>query len=88
MYLFGDPSFPKRNLTTGAFLLTLTSFQFGSMVERLIWAKNTSRVDYVFLVLWIGLLFAAIKIFRLGLASVPPDRNQRLNKPGSNSPAV
>jgi hypothetical protein len=88
MHLFGDPTFPKKNLTMGAFLLTLSSFQFGSMVERLIWANNTSRIDFIFLVLWIGLLLAAIKIFRLGLASVPPDRNQRLNKPGSNSPAV
>ena len=82
MHLVADPTFPKKNLTTGAFLLTLSSYQLGSTAERLIWANNTSSVDYFFLVLSIGLLFVAIKIFWLGLASVPPDRNQPLNKPG------
>jgi len=70
MHMFGDPNLPKRNLTAGGILLALSSFQVGTMVERLIWAANTSRVDYLFLVVWIGLLFGAIKIFRLALASV------------------
>jgi hypothetical protein len=83
MHLFGDPNLPKRNLTAGAILLALSSFQVGTTVERLIWAPNTSRVDYFFLALWIGLLFAAIKTFRLALASVRPDpKDQRLNELG------
>jgi hypothetical protein len=83
MHLFGDPNFPKRNLTVGALILALSSSQFGTTAERLIWAANADRVDYFFLVLWVVLLFAAIKIFRVGLASVPPDpTNQRLNQPG------
>ena len=61
----------------------VASFKFGAAVERLIWATNTSRVDYIFLVLWVVLLFVGIKIFRLGLASVPPDpKDQRLNPRG------
>ena len=81
MHLFGDPNFPRRNLTGGAILLALSSFLFGTTLERLIW-NHAPPVDYVFLALWAVLLFAAIKIFRLGLASVPPDPNQRLNQPG------
>ena len=89
MHLFGDPSLPKRNLTTGAILLSLSSFQVGTTVERLIWATDTSRIDYFFLALWIGLLFAGIKIFRRALASVPPDpKDPRLTNLGSNNPAV
>ena len=81
MHLFGDPDLPKRNLTAGAILLTLSSFQVGTTVERLIWAANASRVDYFFLALWVGLLFGAITIFRAALASVPPDpTDQRLNQ--------
>jgi hypothetical protein len=80
MHLFGDPNFPKRNLTGGAVLLALSSVQFGTTVERLIWS-NGPRVDYFFLVAWVGLLFAAIKIFRLALASVPSDpKDQRTNQ--------
>jgi hypothetical protein len=83
MHLFGDPNLPKRNLTVGAILLALSSSQISTTGERLIWATNTSRVDYFFLVLWAVLLFAAIKIFRVGLSSVPPDpKDQRLNQPG------
>lgn len=83
MHLFGDPNFPKRNLNAGAIVLALSSFQAGSTLEGLIWADNTTRVDYIFLVFWVGLLFAAIKQFRVGLTSLPPDpNNQRLNHRG------
>jgi hypothetical protein len=83
MHLFGDPNFPKRNLTAGAIILALSSSQFGTTAERLIWAANADRVDYFFLVLWVVLLLAAVKIFRVGLASVPPDpTNRRLSQPG------
>ena len=84
MHLFGDPNLPKRNLTAGAIVLALSSFQVGTTAERLIWATNTlPRVDYFFLVLWVVLVFAAIKMFRVGLASVPPDpKDQRLNQRG------
>jgi hypothetical protein len=79
MHLFGDPTFPKKNLTAASILLALSSFQFGAMVERLIWT-NAPPVDYAFLVIWVVLFFAAIKMFRVGLAAVPPDpKNLRLN---------
>jgi hypothetical protein len=82
MHLFGDPIFPKKNLMAGAFILAFSSFEVGSSIERLIWS-NAHPVDYVFLVWWVGLLFVAIKTFRLGLASVPPDPNdQRSNQRG------
>ena len=80
MHPFGDPGFPKKNLTAGAFILAFSSYQVGASVERLIWSK-VWPVDYVFLALWVGLLFVAIKTFRVGLASVPPDPdNQGLNQ--------
>ena len=83
MHLFGDPNLPRRNLTGGATLLALSSFQVGTTVERLIWATNTSRVDYFYLALCIGLLFVGTRIFRRALASVPPDpKDQRLNRIG------
>jgi hypothetical protein len=72
MRLFADPSFPRRNLTFGALLLTVSALQFGSTVERIVWLHVT-WVDYVFLVLWVALFFVALKAFRVGLASVPPD---------------
>lgn len=84
MHLFGDPIFPKKNLRAGAFILAFSSFQVGTSIERLI-LSNASPVDYVFLVWWVGVLFVAIKTFRLGLASVPPDPNERaldLRAPG------
>ena len=81
MHLFGDPIFPKKNLTASAIMLAFSSFQVGTSVERLIWT-NAPPMDYVFLVLWVGLLFVAIKTFRVGLASVPPDPNQRLSQHG------
>jgi hypothetical protein len=82
MHLFGNPSLPKRNLTAGAILLALSSFELGTTGERLIWATNASRVDYFFLVLWAVLVFAAVITFRVGLNSVPPDpKDQRLNQP-------
>jgi hypothetical protein len=73
MHLFGDPIFPKKNLTVGAFALAFSSYEIGTSIERLIWSTDVGPVDYVFLVFWIGLLFVGIKTFRLGLASVPPD---------------
>jgi hypothetical protein len=83
MHLFGDPIFPKKNLTAGAFVLAFSSFEIGSSIERLIWSRDVWPVDYVFLVWWVGLLFVGIKTFRLGLASVPPDPNdQGLNQRG------
>jgi len=51
------------------------------MIERLIWS-NGSGADYFFLVLWVGFLLARIRIFRLGLASVPPDPNSERLNPG------
>jgi len=81
MHPFGDPGFPKKNLTVGAFILAFSSYQVGASVERLILSK-VWPVDYVFLALWVGLLFVAIKTFRVGLASVPPDPNQGLNQRG------
>jgi len=72
MHPIGDPNFPKRNLTTGAIFLALSSFLFGTTVEGLIWG-HAPRLDYIFLVLWVGMFFGAIKAFRLGLATVPPD---------------
>jgi hypothetical protein len=81
MHLFGDPIFPKKNLTAGAIILAFSSFQVGTSVERLIWT-NAAPVDYVFLVWWVGLLFVAIKTFRAALASLPPDPKQRLNQGG------
>jgi hypothetical protein len=71
--IFGNHSSPRRNLTTGGILLVVSSFSFGTTGERLIWATRTSWVDYIFLALWGLLLLTGIKIFRLGLASVPPD---------------
>jgi hypothetical protein len=77
MHLFGDPNFPRRNLTGSAILLAISSSQIGSGLER----SDAGAVDYVFLVLWVVLLFAGIKMFRVGLASVPPDpKNMRLNQ--------
>jgi hypothetical protein len=83
MQLFGDPSFPKKNLTAGAFVLAFSSYEIGTSIERLIWSTGVGPVDYVFLVFWIGLLFVGIKTFRVGLASVPPDPgDQGLNQRG------
>jgi MFS-type transporter involved in bile tolerance (Atg22 family) len=77
---FGDPNFPKRNLTTGTIFVALSSFLFGSTAERIIWGP-THAADYVFLVLWVGMFFGAIKSFRLGLATVPPDpKHTRSNR--------
>ena len=82
MHLFGDPNFPKRNLKGGAIVLALSSFQVGTTIERVIWT-DAPRVDYFFLVLWVGLFFGAIKMFRVGLASMPPDpKHQPLNRRG------
>lgn len=81
MHLFGDPNFPRRNLSGGAILLALSSFLFGTTLEKLIW-DHARPVDYVFLVLWPVILLGAIKVFRLGLASVPPDPDRRVNQPG------
>ena len=79
MHLFGDPTFPKKNLKAASIFLALSSFQFGAMVERLIWT-NARPVDYVFLVIWVVLFFAAIKMFRVALAAVPSDpKNLGLN---------
>ncbi len=72
MHLFGNPSFPKRNLRGAAIMLTLLSFLFGTTLERLIWNHGT-RVEYIFLVLWVGLLFTTRKAFLLALDSLPPD---------------
>jgi len=81
MHLFGDPNLPKRNLVEGATLLVLSSFQVGTTVERLIWSSYTSRVDYFFLALMIGVLLAGTKIFRRALGSLPPDpRDKRPNE--------
>ena len=81
MQLFGDPTFPKKNLTAGAIALAFSSYQIGTSIERLIWSPDVGPVDYVFLVFWIGLLFVGIKTFRVGLASVPPDPgDQGLNQ--------
>lgn len=80
MRLFGDPSFPKRNLTLGSWFLTLSGFEVGATGERIIWSHVT-WVDYVFLVLWVAFFFVGIKTFRVGLASVPQDPGDpRLNQ--------
>ena len=73
MHLFGDPNFPKRNLKGGAIVLALASYQGGTRIEQLIGTDAPRVIDYLFLLLWVGLFFGAIKMFRLGLASVPPD---------------
>jgi hypothetical protein len=84
MHLFGDPSFPRQNLSIGAIFLTLLGFECGSIIERLIWSSGT-WVDYLFLALFLLVLLGAIKTFRLGLAAVPPDpRTIRLKKRGLN----
>lgn len=76
MHWFGDPSFPRRDLITGALLLTVSALQVGATVERIIWSHVT-WVDCVFLVLWVALFFVGLKTFRMGLASVPPDPGDR-----------
>jgi hypothetical protein len=63
----------KNNLVGGAILLALSSYSVGADVERLIWATNVSPIDYIFLLFFGGMLFAAIKIFRMGLASTSAD---------------
>ena len=81
MQLFGDPIFPKKTLTVGAIALAFSSYQIGTSIERLIWSTDVWPVDYVFLVVWVGLLFVGVKTFRVGLASVPPDPgDQGLNQ--------
>ena len=88
MHFFANPSLPKKNLIAGAILLTLSAFLIGGSVERIIWT-DTASLDYAFVVLWVVVAFVAIKIFRQGLASVPPDpKNQHLNTRASNDPAA
>jgi hypothetical protein len=69
---FGDPNSPKRNLRTGAIFVALSSFLFGTTAERIIYGSDACRrlrvsgsVGWMF--------FGAIKSFRVGLATVPPD---------------
>jgi hypothetical protein len=79
MHPIGDPTFPKKTLTAASILLALSSFQFGRLVERVIWT-NARPLDYVFLVICAVLFFGAIKMFRVALVAVPPDpKNLRLN---------
>jgi len=86
MHRFADPSFPRRNLTLGGLLLTVSALQFGSTVERIIWLHVT-WVDYAFLVLWVALFFIALKTFRVGLAAVPADpRTLVLNQRATPGP--
>jgi hypothetical protein len=82
VHLFGDPNFPKRNLKGGAIVLAPSSFQVGTTIESVIWTE-AQGIDYSFLLLWVGLFFGAIKMFRMGLASMPPDpKHQPLNHRG------
>jgi hypothetical protein len=73
MQLFRDPVSPRKNLTSGVIALAFSSYQIGASIERLIWSTDVSPVNYIFLVMWVGVLYVGIKAFRLGLASVPAD---------------
>lgn len=77
MHPFGDPAFPKKNITGGSLIMLVAAFEFGTLAQRTIQSGGV-RVDYVLLVLVVFLFFIGIKTFRLGLAFVQPDPgNQR-----------
>jgi hypothetical protein len=69
---FGDPTFPKRNITGGSLIMVVAAFEFGTIVQRAMESRGP-RVDYVLLLLCAGLFFLGIKTFRNGLTYVPQD---------------
>jgi hypothetical protein len=72
MRLFGDPRYPRRNLSTGALLLGLTSFRVGELTEHVFSTEVTTK-DYIVLVVWLVLALLAVIDVRLGVAALPPD---------------
>jgi hypothetical protein len=85
MHFFGDPSFPKRNLRAAGLILALMSFEIGTTLNRVM-LKHGPPLDYLFLALYVALLFVAVRMFQLGLASVPADPGEQLlNQSGGRS---
>lgn len=72
MHLFGNPIYPKKNITGGGLLMVVAAFEFGTVVQRAIQSGGI-RVDYFVLLMLAVVFFIGVKTFRLGLAFVPPD---------------
>lgn len=74
---FGDPRFPRQNLTVGALILALSSGLVGMMVSGMIGTHGSRWIYLVSLVIYLGLVGIAVAQFRIGLRSVPPDPPER-----------
>ena len=74
---FGDPRFPRRNLTDGALALALSSGLVGMMVSGVIRTHGSRIIYLVSLLIYLGLVGVAVAQFRVGLGSVPPDPPER-----------
>jgi hypothetical protein len=46
MHLFGDPTFPKKNIAGGSLLMVVAAFEFGTFPQRTIQSGGV-RVDYL-----------------------------------------
>lgn len=72
MHPFGNPIYPRKNITSGGFLMAFSAFEVGMIAQRAIHSSGV-QVDYVLLLMFGGLFFIGTKTFRLGLAFVPRD---------------
>jgi uncharacterized membrane protein YidH (DUF202 family) len=84
MHLFGDPTFPKKNIVGGSLIMAVAGFEFGTFVQRAIQSRG-DRVGYVMLLLVLALFFIGIKTFRLGLAFVPWDPGDQQTNRGQRT---
>jgi hypothetical protein len=41
MHLFGDPTFPKKNIVGGSLIMAVAGFEFGTFVQRAIRVAGT-----------------------------------------------
>jgi hypothetical protein len=73
MHPFGDPRFPRRNLSDGAVMLAGSSLLIGMTVSGAIRTNGSRLIDFIVIVIYVALLGVAVVQFRLGLQSVAPD---------------
>jgi hypothetical protein len=73
MHPFGDPRFPRRNLSDGALSLALSSCLIGITVSAVLGTHGSRLVYFIALLIYAALLGVAVAQFRLGLHSVAPD---------------
>jgi hypothetical protein len=71
-YPFGNPLYPKRNITGGSLIMVVAAFEFGTIVQRAMQSGGV-RLDYVPLLMYAVVFFLGTKTFRRGMAFVPAD---------------